>query len=153
MSEFEFRAVPRQDTAVVKVTTSTEKIGETMGLAFGTVFAAVSKAGATPVGPAICKYTAFSADSVTYEAGVPVAAPFAGDGEVVAGEIGGCTAAVGLHVGPYDKLVETYGQMQAWLEGQGKKPSAIMWESYLDDPDATPSEQLRTEIYWPAEEE
>jgi effector-binding domain-containing protein len=153
MSEFEFRSLPKQQTAVVVVTTSTDKIGETMGEAIGAAFAGVGKAGATPVGPVVCKYTAFSQDSVTYEVGVPVAAPFVGDGNVVAGEIGGCTAAVGMHVGPYDKLVETYGRMQTWLESQGKKPSAVMWESYLDDPDETDPSQLRTEIYWPAEEE
>lgn len=152
MSEFELRSIPRQSTAVVVVTTTTDRIGETMGEAFGKVFAALGKAGVAPAGPPICKYTAFDADSVTYEAGVPVAAAFAEDGEVVASEVGGCTAAVGMHVGPYDRLVETYGQLQAWLEGQGRKPSAIMWESYLDDPDTTPAEQLRTEIYWPAEE-
>jgi effector-binding domain-containing protein len=153
MSEFEFRTVPLQHTAVVVVTTSTDRIGERMGEAFGKVFAALGKADIAPAGPAVCKYTAFSGDSVTYEAGVPVAAPFSGDGEVVAGEVGGCSAAFGMHVGPYDKLVETYGRMQAWLEGQGRKPGSVMWESYLDDPDTTPAAELRTEICWPAEEE
>lgn len=152
MSGFELRSVPLQHTAVVAVSTSTDKIGETMGQAFGQVFAAIGKAGVAPAGPAMCKYTSFTGESVSYEAGVPVAAPFAGEGEVVGSQIGGVEAAVGMHVGPYDKLVDTYGQMQAWLESQGKKPSAVMWESYLDDPDSTPPAELRTEIYWPAEE-
>ena len=124
-----------------------------MGEAFGKVFAAVGKAGRQPAGPPMCKYTAYSEETVSYEAGVPVAAPFSGDGDVVAGEIGGCSAAVGMHVGPYDKLAETYGRMQTWLEGQGRKPSTVMWEAYLDQPDTTPPAELRTEIYWPAEEE
>ena len=153
MSGFEFRAVPEQHTAVVVVTTTVDKISQTMGEAYGKVFAALGKAGVAPAGPAMCKYTAFSGESVTYEAGVPVATPFAGDGEVVAGVVGGCDAAVGLHIGPYDKLVETYGQLQNWLQGQGKKPSAVMWESYLNDPDETEPAELRTEIFWPAEEE
>jgi effector-binding domain-containing protein len=152
MSEFEFRTIPLQHTAVVRVTTSTEKIGETMGEAIGKAFAGVGKAGVPPTGPVICKYTAFSDGSVTYEAGVPVAAPFADEGEVVAGEIGGDVVAVGMHVGPYDKLVETYGRMQAWIESQGKKPSTVMWEAYLDDPGETEPSQLRTEIFWPAKE-
>ena len=153
MSEFEFRSMPRQDTAVVVVTTSTAKIGETMGEAYGKVFAALGKAGVAPAGPTMCKYTAFSSDSVTYEAGVPVATRFVGEGEVVGSDVGGCVAAVGTHVGPYGQLAQTYGRMQGWLEGQGKTPSAVMWESYLDDPDETAPSELRTEIYWPAEEE
>jgi effector-binding domain-containing protein len=153
MSRFEFRSVPLQYTAVVRVTTSPDAIGQTMGPAFAAAFAALGKAGIAPGGPACCKYTAFSKDSVSFEAGVPVATPFPGDGEVVGSEVGGCMAAVGVHVGPYARLVETYDQMRAWLEGQGMKPSTMMWESYLDDPDSTAQEELRTEIYWPAEEE
>ena len=107
MSEFEFRTVPLQHTAVVQVTTTPDRIGETMGEAIGKAFAAVGKAGVAPVGPIITKYTAYSEESVSYEIGVPVAAPFAGDGDVVAGQIGGCEAAVGMHVGPYDTLGET----------------------------------------------
>lgn len=153
MSGFEFRSTPLQHTAVVTVTTPLHRIGETMGEAFGTVFAALAKAGVKPAGPPMCKYLASSEDSVTYEAGVPVAEPFASEGKVTASQIGGRTAAVGLHVGPYDTLVETYSKLQSWLERQGRKPSTVMWESYLDDPDETEPSQLRTEIFWPAEEE
>jgi effector-binding domain-containing protein len=153
MSGIEFRSTPLQHTAVVTVTTPVDRIGETMGEAFGKVFAALGEAGVTPAGPPMCKYLAFESERVTYEAGVPVAVPFAGEGEVVAGEIGGCIAAVGMHVGPYDTLVQTYGQLQSWLESQGRKPSTVMWESYLDDPDETEPAKLRTEIFWPAEEE
>lgn len=152
MPEFEFRTLPLQHTAVVGVTTPTDKIGETMGEAIGKAFAAIGKAGVAPAGPVICKYTEWSEGSVTYETGLPVAEPFPGEGEAEAGEIGGCEAAVAMHVGPYDKLVETYGKLQAWIEGQARKPSKIMWEAYLDDPDETDPSQLRTEIFWPVEE-
>ena len=152
MSDFEFRSAPLQHTAVVVVTTSTERISESMGEAFSKAFAAVGQAGVKPVGPAICKYTDWGEDSVIFEAGVPLAAPFVGGEEVVAGEIGGCVAAVGMHVGPYGKLVETYGRMQSWIEGLGREPSTILWEAYLNDPDTTPPAELRTEIHWPVEE-
>jgi effector-binding domain-containing protein len=152
MSGFEFRTVPLQHTAVVKVTTTTDKIGESMGEAIGKAFAAVGRAGAAPIGPVMTKYTAYSEESVSYETGVPVAAPFAGDGEVGAGEIGGCEAAVGMHVGPYDTIGQTYGQLQAWIESQGRTPSVVMWESYLDDPQTTDASKLRTEVFWPLED-
>ena len=152
MSQFEFRSVPRQHTAVVVVTTPTARISEAMGQAFGTVFAAVGRLGATPVGPAMCRYTAYTEESVTFEAGVPVAEPFPGDGDVVGSEIGGVEAAVAVHVGPYDTLAQTYGALTAWIESRGRRPGSVMWELYLNDPDTTPPDQLRTEIFWPAEE-
>ena len=151
MSEFEFRDIPRQHTAVVHVTTPVVAIGAAMGEALPKAFAALGKAGAAPAGPAICKYTEYSEESVTFEAGVPVAAPFAEDDDVVAGEIGGCEAAVTMHVGPYEAIVETYAKLQAWMEGRGRKPSVVMWEAYLDDPQTTDPSQLRTEVFWPAE--
>lgn len=152
MSDIELREMPTQHTAVVRVTTTTDKISDTMGEAFGTVFATLGKAGIDPAGPPITKYTHYSEDEVSYEAGAPVASPVTADGDVVPGEVGGCRAAVATHVGPYDSLAETYGRMQAWIEGQGLTPSTTMWEAYLDDPDTTEPAQLRTEIYWPVDD-
>ncbi len=40
----------------------------------------------------------------------------------------------GLHIGPYDKLVETYTAMQTWIREQGLSPASKMWETYLSDP-------------------
>jgi effector-binding domain-containing protein len=152
MSDIEMRETPVQHTAVVRVTTTTDRISHAMGGAFEKVFAALGKAGVAPSGPAITKYTHYSEQEVTFEAGVPVAAPFPGDGDVVAGEIGGCTAAVTTHVGPYSGLAETYGKLQAWMEAAGHKPSMMMWEAYQNDPDTTEPQQLRTEIFWPVGE-
>ena len=152
MSQFEIRVMPRQQTAVVVVTTPTGSISGAMGQAFGTVFAALGRLGIAPAGPALCKYTAYSEESVTFEAGVPLAEPFAGDGDVVGSEVGGVEAAVAVHVGPYDTLTRTYGALQSWIESQGRKPGVVMWELYLNDPDTTPPDQLQTEIYWPVEE-
>lgn len=152
MSQFEIRVVPRQQTAVVVVTTPTGRISEAMGQAFGAVFAALGRLDVAPAGPALCKYTAYSEESVTFEAGVSVAEPFAGDGDVVGSEIGGVEAAVAVHVGPYDTLSHTYGALQSWIESQGRQPGVVMWELYLNDPDTTPPDQLQTEIYWPVEE-
>ena len=79
-----------------------------------------------------------------------VTAPFTGDGEVAAGELGGGEAAVGMHVGPYDTLHETYSAMQAWIVSQGRRPSSSMWEVYLTDPEQEPDPaKWQTEVYWP----
>jgi effector-binding domain-containing protein len=152
MAEFAFRSIPRQDTAVVRVTTDPQGIGTAMGEALPRAFAAVATAGGHPAGPPFTKYTAYSETSVEFETGVPVAAPFAASGDVVPGELGGCDAAVGMHVGPYDTIGRTYGELQAWIEARGRKPSAVMWEHYLTDPEAQPDPSTwRTEVVWPVE--
>jgi effector-binding domain-containing protein len=150
MSRFEIRSVPRQDTAVIHRHCRPEAISATMGEAFAAIFAFVQRAGATATGPVFSRYFEFGADAIDFESGVAVAAPIAGDGEVQPGELGGGEAVVGIHVGPYDTLHETYGAMQAWMADQGRAPSSVMWEVYLTDPDEEPDpSKWQTEIYWP----
>lgn len=123
-----------------------------MGEALPRAFAAVARSGAHPVGPPFTKYTAYTETSVEFEAGMPVAAPFVALDDVVPGELGGCEAAVGMHVGPYDTIGVTYGALQAWIEGQGRTPSTVMWEHYLSNPQTDPDPATwRTEVVWPVE--
>lgn len=150
MSQFEIRQVPHQDTAVIHMRCRPEDISATMGEAFGRIFAAVGQAGATPAGPVFTRYFEFGPESVDFECGVAVAAPFPGLGDVQPGELGGGEAAVGLHIGPYDSLHVTYSQMQAWIVAQGRRPASTMWEVYLTDPEEEPDPaRWRTEVYWP----
>ncbi len=150
MSQFEIRQVPRQDTAVMRVRCRPDGIAASMGEALGKVFAAIGRAGATPAGPVFSRYFEFGAETVDFECGAVVTAPFTGEGEVSAGELGGEEAAVGMHVGPYDTLSETYSAMQAWIVSQGRRPASAMWEVYLTDPQQEPDPaRWQTEIYWP----
>jgi effector-binding domain-containing protein len=150
MSQFEIRPVPRQHTAVVHLHCRPEDISTTMGGGFGRVFAAIGKAGVVPAGPVFARYFEFSDQSVDFECGVTVAMPFPGEGDVQPGELGGGVAAVGMHIGPYDTLAQTYGQLQAWIASQGRQPGSSMWEVYLTDPEEEPdAARWRTEVYWP----
>lgn len=152
MPEFEIRHVPRQDIAAIRLSSSMEDISTTMGEGFATLFGALEKAGVEPAGMPLARYWSFGGPTIEFECGVPVAAPFPGEGEVRPAEIGGGEAAVGLHVGPYDTLSETYEAMGTWIAQQGRKPGTVMWEAYLTDPDAEPdSSRWRTEVYWPVE--
>ena len=85
-----------------------------------------------------------------FEAGVPVATPIAGGDEVQPGELGGVEAAVGMHIGPYDTLEQTYTAMMEWITTQGRTVAGPMWETYLTDPDTEPDPQAwRTEVFIP----
>jgi effector-binding domain-containing protein len=152
MSEFEIRDVPRQDTAVIHLSCPPDAISTTMGPAFGRLFASVGRSGGVPAGPVFARYFSFSEELVDFECGVALVAPYSADGDVTASHIGGCQAAVGLHVGPYDRLHESYAAMQAWIEAHGRRPGAVMWEVYLSDPGSEPDPATwRTEIFWRVE--
>ncbi|MBC7362949.1 MAG: GyrI-like domain-containing protein [Candidatus Aminicenantes bacterium] len=58
------------------------------------------------------------------------------------------TVAVGVHLGPYDKVGETILKMQEWLEANGYDQSGPILERYLDpDPARVSASGLKTEIW------
>ena len=72
------------------------------------------------------------------------------------GELPGGPTLRFTHVGPYERLAATYGEITAWLIDRGHMSTAAewirfspMWEEYIDDPDTTPPDRLRTYIYLP----
>jgi effector-binding domain-containing protein len=150
MTRFEIREVPRQDAIVVSITTPTDQIGDAMGKALAQAFAAAERAGTVPTGPPFARYVHVGPDGIQFEAGVPLGHPVRGSDGAKAAVLGGCRAAVALHVGPYDTLPATYDGLMEWVTGRGDEPSGPMWERYLTDPDAVPDPAAwLTEVFVP----
>ncbi len=57
--------------------------------------------------------------------------------------------AFALHVGPYEKIGETYAKISAFIDQNGWRMSGPAMEMYLDNPEETPADKLRTEISIP----
>jgi effector-binding domain-containing protein len=64
-------------------------------------------------------------------------------------ELPAVKAVVGMHMGPYDKIVDTYNKMMEWMKTNGYEPADYMWEEYLNSPDEVPVEKLMTRLVWP----
>ena len=60
-----------------------------------------------------------------------------------------------LHVGPYERLGDTWARfMGEWLPASGHRVAATpAYEIYLNDPRTTPNAELRTELYIPLDGE
>ena len=57
-----------------------------------------------------------------------------------------------VHIGPYDKLGQAWGELKAELDKRGWKPTgAVSYEIYLDDPMSVAPGELRTELFAPIE--
>ena len=50
------------------------------------------------------------------------------------------------HVGPYDQIGQAFPRLMAWAGPRGvfEDPGALVLGVYLDDPEATPADQLRS---------
>lgn len=126
------------------------ELTEFFGRAFTEAARAAAAAGVEIVGPPFGFYPEMPTDVVVVEAGFPVSARPASDGEAHALLLPGGRAVHAIHVGPYDTMEQTYEAVQSWMTAEGLQPAVGMWESYLSDPEAEPDPAAwRTGIIWP----
>jgi AraC family transcriptional regulator len=67
------------------------------------------------------------------------------------GEYAFAKVAVCLHVGPYDKVGETYAKMTAFIDQNGWKVAGPAMEKYLNNPQMVTPDKLQTELILPVE--
>jgi len=143
---------PRR-AAVVRFASSPADMPGHMGRALGSVMAALTAQGVQPAGVPFAAYPSPEPGedgAWDVAAGFPVEAPVEAAGDVVPYELPGGDVAVATHVGPYETIGRTYGEIQASLAGRGMAPAGPMWETYLTDPGSEPDPaRWRTGIHVP----
>ena len=129
---------------VVEVSAIPAKMGEF----FRELFEYLGRKGIQPVGPPFAYYHSFNPEMIDMESGVPVSMPHEGEGRIRGGKLPSGKALRALHIGPYDRLVETYNAMMAYAMEMDIELVETMWECYLTDPqsESDPS-KWRTEIF------
>lgn len=135
-------------TSSLDATTSAQVLGGAYGEISG-----FAKAGNIALaGAPFTVVTAHSADSWTFDAGIPVERNDA----AAAGRLKAATTYAGKvvdfkHIGSYDKLVDTHAKATAWLAVYGKKETGHRIELYVTDPATTAPEALETTLRVPVE--
>jgi effector-binding domain-containing protein len=124
-------------------------ISAEMGKAYTDVMDFIQANGLTLTGPALSVYYSYDPEAVTFRAGFFVSAE---DAKKASGDVKADFTPAGrvvnfTHSGPYSKLSESYGMLMGWLQHEGLTLGTPTWEVYVNDPDTTPEEELRTDIY------
>ena len=140
------RTIPRA-TAVVRAIVPMRDLPAFLSHAFAAVANALARQGVHVTGPPLALYRSRPGDAVDVEAGFPVAAEVAPEGEVRPSSLPGGDAAETVHIGPYETLGDTYREMAGWMERNGRRPAELSWESYLTDPDDSAGPE--TLVVWP----
>jgi AraC family transcriptional regulator len=129
-----------------------------VGATFGRLFAWAGQRGylspqSTFLGLAHDDQEVTPPEKLRYDACMVVDEGFAGEGEVGVQEIAGGEYAVTVHRGPYHRVAETYYRLCGeWaLQSGHELRSAPTFGVFLNDPNTTDPEDLRTEIYLPLE--
>ena len=91
------------------------------------------------------------AEKIRYDACVSVDEGFEPEGRIGVQVLEGGEYAVAMHVGPYEKLADTYaalcGRCVPLLGREIRSAPAL--EFYLNDPESTEPEELLTEVHVP----
>ncbi len=148
-NKIEVKSVQEQPALTIRTTAKPQDLGPVMGQIIPKVWQFTQQKGIELSGPPFALYHSFSEDAVDFECGVPVKIQAEGEGDIQASTIPGGEAAATMHIGPYDKLGETYGILENWMKAQGYRTDQVCWEIYWTDPRevANPAE-WQTEVFW-----
>ena len=148
-SKIEIRQMPPRHAATVREKIARDDMTEALGRSYQAVGAAIAKQGVEADGAPFARYHDFG-DTIDLEAGMPVAAPVAQDGDVKPSVLPGGPAAIAVHRGPYEGLAATYDAIGTWIEQSDREANGGPWEIYLTDPGTEPDPaNWLTEIIWP----
>jgi effector-binding domain-containing protein len=145
------KEIPAQQVAALRAHTSMITIGEDVERGTAQVLAALERAGTRLAAPIFMVFHG-PIDDVTggeIEICAPVAAPFAGIGEVYGTFVSGGWVAATVHEGSYDEVSPAYAAILTWMDEEGLQPTGEPREYYLNDPGSTKPEDLLTEIVFP----
>lgn len=122
------------------------RLHDLFGPTYETVATAATRAGAQVVGPAYAEYFGMPTDTVDVEIGFGVDRAVEVEGMVVARRPA-VRAVVGTHVGPYDKLEESYAELLPWLELEGVELGESMLEFYASPPGTDPASTVTRLVF------
>ncbi|MFK7800036.1 MAG: helix-turn-helix domain-containing protein [Anaerolineae bacterium] len=114
------------------------------------VFQFATAQGIPFAGPPTARYVSFGPGLITLEAGMPVAGPAEGEGDILAGSLAGGNVASTIHKGPYDSLNLGHEAIQRWMMENDEEAGGPPWEVYITDPGEVPDPaEWLTEIIHP----
>ena len=141
-----------QTAMAIREVVPNAQIPQEIGRIFEDLMAFLGKNKIVVAGPPFSLYHNYDDEKTDMEVGFPVSHTHKSEGRVKPCTLPGGKVVTATHIGPYDKVVDTYMEMQKWIGEKGYKPKKIMWECYLNGPNTVkdPSEYI-TEIFWPIE--
>lgn len=102
-------------------------------------------------GRMVAVYRTLGGGKVQMECGVEVSGPFAPEGEVQLLNTPGGTAACATHVGPVQRVGETYRLIDEWLRRRGTSPLGVSWELYGHADETTGAFDIELCVLLPSE--
>ncbi len=148
MTDFEIVNTKETPAIAIRDNVKATEIPAAMGRMFGELFPHLGK-DVQCAGPPFALYFSWEGELIDLEVGFPITGKGIEAGNVKTVKLPAVRAAMAMHIGPYDRLMDTYNLMLEWMKANGHTPASYMWEEYLNSPDEVPPEKLMTRMYWP----
>jgi len=101
-------------------------------------------------GNPIARYVSVGPGLWTVDCVLPLAGSVEGVNDFQVGTLEGGDILKANHFGPYERLEESYIEIQKMIEDEGLESRHAHWEQYVTDPGDEPDpNKWQTDIYWP----
>lgn len=139
-----------QQVATLHIETSRLKMQHVMGPGIAETMAAVKAQAIAPTGPWFAHHLKMTPESFDFDICVPVSAPATAVGRVKPWQRPALKVVRTIYYGPYEGLGEAWHEFDGWVETNGYKTAADLYECYLVGPEASPDPtEWRTELSRP----
>jgi len=138
-----------QPTLSIRARTPIQGLPKLLGESYGKIGEYLAELGEQPAGAPFAAYYNMDMQDLDVEIGFPVAKPLARKGDIQASEVPGGKLGYVLHIGRYSEIAPAYDALTEYVIEQGYEPTGVSYEFYLNDPEETPPEQLKTQIIFP----
>lgn len=126
-----------------------KNIQQIIGQAIFAINQYANKLGVKPSGAPYVVYHGLNKQNINMEIGIPFAKKIKGKDNIKESEIPGGKYASCIHVGPYNQLGAARAVLNQWMLENDYDSAGVSYEFYLNDPQKTPPDKLKTQILFP----
>ncbi|KMQ52312.1 transcription activator, effector binding protein [Chitinispirillum alkaliphilum] len=149
----EIRDVKEQKALAVNLTTPFSELPNVIGKVYGEIMEYMGRKEIPIKGFPYVLYHNMDMDNLKIDIGWQIDQDDEGEGRIKQTVIPAGKVVYAMHTGPYSTLEKTYNEVMDYMEKEGIKTEEWMYEVYLNSPENTPEDQLKTEIHFPVKSE
>lgn len=142
----EFHEVPAKPAATIRTRAAAKDLPQVFGFGFQKIAVYLQERNVQFSGVPFSIYYNMDMDDLDIEFGFLVEGSFDEKEDIKASSLPGGKLATTLHVGPYSDVGPAYEALTKWAKENGYKPTGVVYEVYLNDPQYTAPENLQTQI-------
>ena len=138
-----------QPALVVCRKVAVTEFGEALADILPRVFQYIVEVGQQPAGMPFMRYLSMDGVACDIAAGLAVAEPTAGTGDIEIHVLPGGTALTALHVGAYEDVNAVWSAVMQRAGELGSERKFGGWDVYVNDPGEVADEERETRVYLP----